>query len=79
VDEAAVGRADELGPAVVDVLAERGRRVCHLAVHRQVDEVLELELLQPAADEAELARGLLDTLGEVALIEGEAQLPVFET
>src|SRR5262249_46792658 len=78
VHEAAVGGADELGPAVVDVLAERRCGVRHLAVDGEVDEVLELELLEPAADEAELASGLLDAFGEVALVEREAELPVFE-
>ena len=36
VDERAVGRADELRPAVVDVLAERRGRLLDLAVDRQV-------------------------------------------
>src|SRR6185437_6682356 len=66
VHEAAIGGADELGPAVVYVLAEGGGRIGHLTVDGEVHEVLELELLQAPADEAELARGLLDTLGEVA-------------
>src|SRR3954447_10782683 len=56
VHERAVRGPDELRPAVVDVLAERGRGVRDLAVDREVHEVLELELLEPAADEAELAR-----------------------
>ena len=42
VHERAVGRADELRPAVVDVLAERRGRVLDLAVDGEVDEVLEL-------------------------------------
>ena len=60
--ERALGRADELGPAVVDVLAERGGRVVDLAVDGEVDEVLELVLVEAAADEAELQRGLLAAL-----------------
>ena len=76
--ERAVGRADQLGPAVVDVLAERGRRIVDLAVDGEVHEVLELGVVQAAADEAELARGLLAALGEVALVEGEAKLSVLE-
>ena len=49
-----------------------------LAVDREVDEVFELVLAQPAADEAELQRRLLAALGEVRFVEGEAQLAVFE-
>src|SRR3954454_2251805 len=78
VDERAVRRADELGPAVVDVLAQTRARVRDLAVDRQVDEVLQLGVAEPAADEAELHPGLLAALGEVALVEREAQLAVFE-
>src|SRR4051794_9792600 len=78
VHERAVRRPDDVRPAVVDVLAEAGRRVLHLAVDRQVDEVLELGRLEAPGDEPELDRRLLDALGEVALVEREAQLPVFE-
>jgi hypothetical protein len=78
VHQAAVGGSDELGPAVVDVLAEAGRGIDHLAVDREVHEVLELGLLEALPDEAELARGLFDSFGEVALIEREAQLAVLE-
>ena len=78
VHERPLGRADQLGPAVVDVLAEAGGRVLDLAVDRQVDEVLELDALQPAADEAELAGGLLDPLGEVALVEREPEVAVLQ-
>ena len=56
VHERAVGGADELGPAVVDVLAEAGGRLLDLAVDGEVHEVLELALVERAADEAELAR-----------------------
>ena len=76
--ERALGRADEVGPAVVDVLAEPRGRVVDLAVDREVDEVLELVLGQPAADEPELQRGLLAALGEVLFVEREPQLPVLE-
>ena len=76
--ERALGRADELGPAVVDVLAQRRGGVEDLAVDGQVDEVFELLLAEAAADEAELQRRLLAALGEVRLVEGEAELSVFE-
>ena len=76
--ERAVGRADEVGPAVVDVLAQGGGGIVHLAVDHEVDEVLELGLVEPAVDEADLQRGLLAALPEVALVEGEAQLTVLE-
>src|SRR5690606_1799179 len=62
----------------VDVLAERGGGGGELAVHGEVDEVLALVLAQRSLDEAELDRGLLDALGEVALVEGEAQLAILE-
>jgi hypothetical protein len=78
VHERAVAGADELGPAVVDVLAEGRRGLVDLAVDGQVDEVLQLGLVEPAGDEAELQRRLLAALGEVALVEGEAQLAVLE-
>ena len=78
VHQRAVGRADELGPAVVDVLAEPGRRILDLAVDGEVHEVLELGRVQAAADEAELARGLLDALGEITFVERETELAVFE-
>src|SRR5262249_54654832 len=78
VDEGAVRRAREVGPAVVDVLPERRRRVVDLAVDDQVDEVLELGLVQPAVDEADLQRRLLATLGEVPLFERQPQLSLPE-
>src|SRR4051812_3145851 len=78
VHERALSRADELGPAVVDVLAEAGGGILDLAVDGQVDEVLELDALEPGGHEAQLQRRLLDALGEVALVEGEAQLAVFQ-
>jgi len=78
VDERAVGGADELRPAVVDVLAEAGGGVDDLAVDREVDEVFELLVTEAPADEAELQRGVLAALREVVLVEGEAELTVFE-
>src|SRR5919197_1482613 len=54
VHQQSVGRADQLGPAVVDVLVE-------------ADD-----------DGAELQRRLFAALAEVALVEREAQLAVFE-
>ena len=78
VHQRALRRADQLRPAVVDVLAQRRGRVVDLAVDGQVDEVFELVLPEPPAHEAQLQRGLLAALGEVLLVEGEAQLPVFE-
>ena len=50
----------------------------HLAVDDQVDQVFGLVLVDLAADEAELARGLLAALAKVALVEGEAELAVLE-
>ena len=60
------------------MFAERRGGVGDLAVDGEVDEVLELLLAEAPADEAELQRRLLAALGEVALVEGEAQLAVFE-
>jgi hypothetical protein len=60
------------------VLAEPRRRILYLAVDGEVHEVLELRAVQPGGDEAELERRLLDPLGEVQLVEREAQLPVLE-
>jgi hypothetical protein len=60
------------------VLAQGRRRLVDLAVDGEVDEVLELGLVEAAGDEAELQRGLLAALGEVALVEREAQLAVLE-
>jgi hypothetical protein len=78
VHQRAVGRADQLGPAVVDVLAEGGCRLVDLPVDREVHEVLELRIVEAAVDEAELQRRLFAALAEVALVEREAQLAVFE-
>src|SRR5205085_12497650 len=78
VDQRAVAGPDELGPAVVDVLAQGAGRVLDLAVDGEVHEVLELRVVKPAADEAELQGSLLATLAEVALVEGEPKLTVFE-
>jgi hypothetical protein len=49
-----------------------------LAVHREVDEVLQLGLVEASGDESELQRGLLAALREVALVEREPQLAVLE-
>src|SRR6185312_16333424 len=49
-----------------------------LAVDGQVDEVFELLCAEAAADEAELQGRLLAALGEVRLVEREAELSVFE-
>ena len=78
VHERAIGGADELGPAVVDVLAERRGGVDDLAVDRQVDEVLELGVLERGGRRSRASGRLLDALAEVALVEGEAKLPVLE-
>jgi hypothetical protein len=60
------------------VLAQGGGGIVDLAVDHQVHEVLELVVVEPAIDEAELERRLLAALGEVEVVEREAQLPVFE-
>ena len=49
-----------------------------LAADGEVEEVVQLLLAEALMDEAELDRGLLDPLPEVALVEGEAELPVLE-
>ena len=53
VHQRALGGADELGPAVVDVLAQRRRRIGNLAVDDEVDQVLGLVVGDRATDEAE--------------------------
>src|SRR5207248_9114646 len=58
--------------------AQRRRRLGHLAVHREVDEVLALGPLERTRHEAELHGRLLHALGEVALVEGEPELAVLE-
>lgn len=68
----------QLVPALDDVLAEVGVSVGHLAVHGQVDQVLALVVSEWPGHEAELDGGLLDSLGEVAFVEGEPQLSVLE-
>ena len=78
VHERALGRPGEVGPALVDVIAERRGGVEDLAVHGEVDEVLELSIVEAAADEAEADRRLLAALAEVDLVEREAQLSVLE-
>jgi hypothetical protein len=59
-------------------LTQVGGRLQDLAVDGEVDEVFELLLAEAPPDEAKLQRRLLAPLGEVRLVEGEAQLPVFE-
>src|SRR4051812_40068176 len=78
VHERALGGADQFGPAVVDVLAQAGRGILDLAVDDQVHQVLGFVVGQLARHEADLARCLLAALAEVALVEGEPKLPVFE-
>src|SRR6185437_91687 len=78
VHQRALGGAHQLGPALVDVLAQGGGGIGDLAVDDEVDEVLGLVLLDGSADEAELARGLLAAFAEVALVEGEPQFAVLE-
>ena len=78
MDEALVGGADQLLPVLVDVLAEGGAGLPDLAVDRQLEQVLELVLVEALPDEVELHRRLLDALGEVPLVEGEAELSVLE-
>src|SRR3954454_15639261 len=60
------------------MLAQTRAGIGDLPVDRQVDQVLELGVAEPPADEPELDRGLLAALGEVAFVEGEAQLAVLE-
>src|SRR5580704_18514608 len=55
----AIGRPDEVGPAVVDVIAERRGGFGDLAVHDEIDQILALVVVDRAADESELAGGLL--------------------
>jgi hypothetical protein len=78
VDERPVGRAVQAGPGSVDVLAQGGGGVDDLAVHREVDQVLALLVLEGSVDKAEPDGGQLDALGEVTLVEREAQLAVLE-
>jgi hypothetical protein len=78
VHQGALGRADKLGPAVVDVLAQGRGGIEDLTVDGEVDEVFELAVAEAPADEADLQRRLLAALGEVLLVEGEAQLSIFE-
>ena len=53
-------------------------RLVDLAVDGEVHQVLALLVAERAVDEAELDRGLLHALGEVALVEREAKLAVLE-
>src|SRR5581483_6335042 len=78
VDERAVRGADQLGPAVVDVLAERRGGIRDLAVDDEVDQILRLILLDGSADEAEATSRLLAALAEIPFVEREPQLAVFE-
>ena len=59
-------------------LAEGGAGLPDLAVDGQLEQVLELVLVEPLPDEVELDGRLLDALGEVPLVEGEAELSVLE-
>ena len=54
VHQRALRRAHQLGPALVDVLAQAEAGSCDVAVDREVHEVFELVLPQAPADEAEL-------------------------
>src|SRR3954451_16050309 len=78
VHEGSLRGAAQLGPAVVDVLAQLGGRVLDLAVDGEVDQILQLLVLQAVGHEAELQRRLLAALTEVALVEGEAKLSVLQ-
>jgi hypothetical protein len=78
VHQRALRRSDQLGPAVVYVLAQARRRVGDLAVDDQVDQILGLVVLDPATEESESSRRLLAALPEVMLVEGEPELSVFE-
>src|SRR5205085_5065358 len=78
VDERALAVSGELVPAGDDVLAERRRGLGHLPVHGQVDQVLPFGTLERAGHEPELDGRLLNALGEVALVEREAELAVLE-
>ena len=69
---------DQLGPVLVDVLAERGAGLGDLAVDGELEQVLQLVACEPDLDEVELHRRLLDALSEVLLVEGEPQLAVLE-
>ncbi len=76
--QASLGAGDQLAPVLVDVLAQLGCRLADLTVHGQLDEVLEFLRPQPRMGEIELHGSLFHALGEVALIEREAKLPVLE-
>src|ERR1700760_2634874 len=78
VDEAAVGGTDQVLPILVDVFAEGGAGLGDLAADREVEEIVELLLGQPLADEVQLHRRLLDALSEVLLVESEAELSVLQ-
>ena len=60
------------------MLAEAARGLGDLAGDREVEEVVDLLPGQPLVDEGKLDGGLLDALGEVLLVEGEAELAVLE-
>src|ERR1700730_10404051 len=76
--ERALRRADELGPAIVDVLSERRSGISDLAVDDQVDQVLGLVLLHAPTEESELAGSLLTALAKVAFVERESKLAIFQ-
>ncbi len=60
------------------MLAQRGGGVLDVAVDGEVDQILELVLAEASADEAKLEGRLLAAFAEVAFVEGEAQVAVFE-
>src|SRR5436305_3219018 len=76
--ERALRRPHELRPAIVDMLAECRGGVRHLSVYDEVDEVFGLVFRNRAADEPNFPRSVLAALAEITLIEGEAQVAVFE-
>src|ERR1700709_1163795 len=78
VDEATVGGTDQVLPVLVDVFPEGRAGLGDLAAHREVEEVVDLLLGQPLADEVQLHRRLLDALSEVLLVEREAELSVLQ-
>jgi hypothetical protein len=78
VHERPLGRAVQLAPRVVDVVAQAGSGVLHVAVDGEVHQVLTLGVLELAVDKTQLHSGLFDPLGEVTLVERETKLPIFE-
>src|ERR1700742_352030 len=78
VDQAAGGGTDQGLPGLVDVFAEGGAGLGDLAADREVEKVVELVSGEPLVDEGQLHRRLLDPLGEVFLVEREAELSVLQ-